>query len=102
MLGQNRLPLGPANGLEGSVTMPAAWDEVPDEAHKLQSSQRQIRNIEFPPAMKAVGRAAREGMVIVMPAVAVGCEGEEPVVAAILIGLEVAIAPQVARGVHSP
>ena len=57
--------------------------------------------IEFPPAM-AVLRTPLIGVMVVVPTFAVAHEADEPVIAAVLVGLVVAIAPDVRQRVDAP
>ena len=80
----------------------AASPHAPDEAEAFPHQNRQIRCVEFPPAVKAVSAAARIGMVIVVPAVAARRNPDEPVVAAVFAGLVIAIAPDMGGGIGAP
>src|SRR5450631_2288099 len=71
-----------------------------------QSKPRQEANgepgvVDFPPAM-AVSRRARIGMMVIMPALAVGNEADNEVVAAVLVGLVVPVTPQMRHRIDGP
>src|SRR5262249_23722246 len=85
----------------GQGMLPAR-DQIPNQAQALEAPECQIGDVQLPPAMEAVRGAARIGVMIVVPAIAVGCQRKNPVIAAVLVGLGVAVAPHVTQGVHPP
>ena len=70
-------------------------DDIPGEADLSPKTDREVRQIEFPPAVKTMGRRAGIGVVVVVPTVATGRQREEPVVTTVLSRLVVAITKQV-------
>src|SRR5450756_1595787 len=57
--------------------------------------------VDLPPAM-TVARRTRIGVMVVVPAFAVGDEADNQVVAAVLVGLVVPVAPQLRHRIDSP
>src|SRR5688572_20725329 len=74
---------------------------IPNQANAFEDFNDGIRHIEFPPAVAAAGRA-RIGMVVVVPAFAKGNEGDPPDIAAVILGFEVAVAPNMSDRIHKP
>ena len=74
---------------------------IPGQADEAQKLNGQIGNVEFPPAM-AMRRAAWLRVMIIVPAFAIAEEADQDVVAAILIGGIIAIAPQMGCGIDRP
>src|SRR5690349_18255300 len=79
----------------------AGPDHFLGQADHLQETDRQPRKVDFEPAM-AVLRTALIGVMVVVPPFTVADEADEPVVAAVLVGLVVAIAPNVGQRVYAP
>ena len=71
------------------------------QAQHGQQTNRQIGDIHLPPAV-AMGGVAPIGVVIVVPPFAVRDQGHEPVIAAVLIGLVGAVAPNMRQRIHAP
>src|SRR5215213_1795072 len=67
---------------------------VGGKADPFQEADRQPGVVDLPPAM-AMPRRAWIGVVVVVPAFAVGDQADDKVVAAVLIGLVVPVAPHV-------
>src|SRR5687768_13998419 len=65
---------------------------VGGKADPFQESDRQPGVVDLPPAM-AMPRRAWIGVVVVVPAFAVGDQPDDEVVAAVLVGLVVPVAP---------
>src|SRR5882672_5468488 len=74
---------------------------VAGQSKPRQNANGQISVINFPPAM-TVARRARIGMVVVMPAFAIGDEADDDVVAAVFVGLVVPVTPQMRHRINSP
>lgn len=75
-----------------------------DVFHQSEQFKRADGNpcdIEFPPFM-TVGGGALIGVVVVVPAFAIGPESDEPIVAAVVVGLVVFVAPDVCHRVDAP
>src|SRR5436190_18172849 len=68
--------------------------EVAHQAQHLQHAQPVEGEVELPPA-EALARAAREEVVVVVPAFAEGQQGQPGVVAAVVAGGEAAASPAV-------
>src|SRR5258706_9821453 len=66
-----------------------------------QKTNGEIGVVNFPPAM-TMARRARIGMMVVMPAFAVGDEADNDVVAAVLVGLVIPVTPQMRHRINSP
>src|SRR5205807_1478427 len=79
-------------GIVGSAAA-TGLDHVRDQADQFERANSEVRHVELPPAL-AVGSAARLGVVVVVPALAVADDPDQPVVAAVVMGVEIAIAPQ--------
>jgi len=92
---QSRL-LRPGRSRERALVRPA---HGLGQSHRLQRPDGDVDQVDFPPAV-AVSSRARVGMVVVVPALAVGDKGNEPIVAALLPGVVGAVAPQMSQGVH--
>jgi hypothetical protein len=71
------------------------------QSKPFEHANRQIRIVDFPPAM-AVTRRARIGVMVVVPAFAVGDEADNDVVAAVLAGLKAPITPQMRHRINGP
>src|SRR5262245_66541826 len=83
-------------GARGLRSRQAPWPHyVGRQPDQLQTAARQVSDVDFPPAMVAVGRTARVAVVVVVPAFAVPNQGEEPTVAPVLVCLVVTIATEV-------
>ncbi len=105
--GRNRdlkMPAQAKRRLEGAAhaVLSPTWNDSPNQADQRQSAKSNVGDIEFPPPTKAVRGTAGVGMVVVVPAVAIRREGEQPVVTAVLVGVVVPIAPHVAQRIYSP
>src|SRR5262249_11141878 len=86
----------------GSVRgVPVVALDIGGQAQGGQREDGQIGDIQLPPAVAVRGRAL-VGVVVVVPALAVGDERNEPVVAAVLSGVVRLVSEQVAEGVHAP
>ena len=84
------------------LSLPRLWsNHVVDEAEFFEGQDRKPTDIELPPFV-AVGGSSLVGMVVVMPAFAVGDQTDQPVVAAIVLGLVVSITPDMGHGVNAP
>ena len=74
---------------------------LPCESELLQDMDDDVAEIKLPP-FQAVAGGDGEGVVVVVPAFAQGQDAEEPVVAALVVGVVGASAPEVADGVDAP
>src|SRR5215212_6730515 len=93
--------------LYGNFVLPAVEKhligplDVPRQADLLPKADSEIRDVDLPPAV-AVGRGARVGVMIIVPAFAVRGERDEPVVAAVLAGVVITVAPKMRSRVNAP
>ena len=71
------------------------------ESEFLEQPDRQPTDIELPPFV-AVGGCSLVGMMVVVPAFAVGDQTDQPVVAAVVLGLVVSVSPDMGHGVDAP
>jgi hypothetical protein len=76
--------------------------QVPHQTNRRQASQCQIGDVQLPPAVEAVVGAARVSVMVVVPAISIRGQGEEPVVAAVFVRFVVPIAPPVRCRIHAP
>src|SRR5579883_186863 len=72
-----------------------------DEPHPLQQADREAGEVELPPA-QAVEGAAREGVMVVVPAFAQRQQADQPLIAAAVPRAEGAAAEGMANRVHAP
>ena len=66
-------------------------DKVFDQANFFQGGQRKIRHVELPPAVAVLGRTGI-GVVVVVPALAVCQQCEQPIVGAVFSCVVVLVA----------
>src|ERR1700691_1011384 len=71
------------------------------EADPFKKPDAQVVDVELVP-LEAVARGDRMRMVVVVPAFTTGDEGDPPVVARVIAGLEAAGSPHVGCGVDEP
>ncbi len=71
------------------------------EAEFLHQPDAVVVDVELVPG-EAVAGADGVGVVVVVPAFAAGEDGDPPVVAGVVLGLEAALAPEVRGGVDEP
>ena len=85
----------------GGLALGRDANHVPGETDPLHSGDQQSRGIELP-AAQAVDGGAREGVVVVVPGLAEGGEGEPEDVGRLVLDLEPAGSEEVADGVDAP
>src|SRR5689334_22116704 len=80
----------------------STWsDDLGRKPDGLEAQDGPVRQVELPPSVAVCGTPLA-GVVVVVPALAVGQEGDDPVVPAILAGRVIAVSPEVGRRVHGP
>ena len=80
----------------------AGSNHILGQTHRhRQGTNGDVGDVEFPPAM-AVGGAALIGVVIVVPPFTIADQADEPVVAAVLVGFVIPIAPHVRHRIDAP
>jgi MFS family permease len=84
-----------------SLEMGIRRHHVGGKADAFQEADGQPGVVDLPPAM-AVPRRARIGVVVIVPAFAVGDQPDDEVVAAVLVGLVVPISPHMGHRVDRP
>ena len=95
-------PAADGRTLRFCLSFPRLWSyHIVDQAEFLEDPDRQPTDIEFPPLMSVRG-GSLVGMMVVVPAFAVGDQTDQPVVATVVLGLVVPVAPDVGHGVDTP
>src|SRR6185437_13956214 len=94
LLGRNagRSPRRQAAALGPPGEMRIRRHHLVGEADARQEADGEPGVVDFPPAV-TMARRARVGVMVVVPAFAVGDQADDDVVAAVLVGLVIAVAP---------
>jgi hypothetical protein len=87
-------------GDDGELGPVDGWVEG-DGGDAAEQPDAVVVDVELVPG-EAVAGADRVGVVVVVPAFAAGEQGDPPVVAGVVLGLEAALAPEVGGGVDQP
>ena len=93
---------GPLTGGVGTLRVRRIWmHDIVGKPDNCEQTDHKIREIELPPPM-TVGGTALIFVMVVVPTSAMGQETDKPVVATIVVGFIVAVAPNMPQRIDGP